>query len=67
MPSAKTIEMSAESESSFQDAAERGVQRANQTLDHVQGIRLKDQGITLEDGNIKGYKVYLMVTFQMND
>ncbi len=67
MSFAKTIEMSAESENSFQDAAERGVQRANKTLDHVQSVWLKDQEITLQDGNIKGYKVHLKVTFQTND
>jgi hypothetical protein len=67
MPFAKMIEMSADSTESFQDAAKRGAEKAAERLDHVQSIWLKDQEITMKDGQVTGYKVHLKVTFEMRD
>ena len=67
MSFAKVIEMSAHSTESFQDAAKRGAEKANERLDHVQSVWVKDHEITMNDGQITGYKVHLKVTFEMRD
>ena len=33
----------------------------------VEGAWVKDMNVTIEDGNIKGYRVNLEVTFQLED
>ena len=67
MSFAKVIEMSAHSTESFQDAAKRGAEKAKERLDHVQSIWVKDHEITMNDGQVTGYKVHLKVTFEMRD
>ena len=41
--------------------------RATKTLRGVEGAWVKDMNVSIEDGNIKGYKVNLEVTFQLED
>lgn len=67
MAFAKIIEMSAESSEGFQDAVKQGAEKAAEGLDHVQSIWIKDQEISMNDGQIVGYKVHLKVTFAMRD
>jgi dodecin len=43
------------------------VARATKTLRGVEGAWVKDMNVSIEDGNIKGYKVNLEVTFQLED
>ena len=63
MSVAKTIEISAESSQGFQDAIRKGITRANQTVDNVEGAWVKDQQVVVEDGAITTYRVHLKVTF----
>jgi hypothetical protein len=37
------------------------------TLRGVEGAWVKDMNVSIEDGNIKGYRVNLEVTFQLED
>lgn len=67
MSIANTIEMSAESTKGFQDAIERGVERANRTLDNVSGVWVKDKEILVGNGTITAYRATLKVTFVLND
>jgi dodecin len=60
---ARVTELSATSETSFEDAIQEAVARATSTLRGVEGAWIKDQNILIEDGNITGYKVNLEVTF----
>lgn len=66
MPIAKTIEISAESDSSFEDALKQGAKTACQKLENVQSIWLKDHEIKVSDnGDITLYRVWMKVTFQL--
>ena len=67
MTVARITEISSVSASSFQDAIEQGVQRANKTLKNVKGAWVKDQEVTIDNGKITGYKVILKVTFILAD
>ena len=60
---AKITQLSARSEKSFEDAIRVGVERANQTLRHVQGAWVKEQKVEIADGTITAYQVVLEITF----
>jgi len=60
---ARVTEISAESESSSDDAIKVAVDRASQTLRGVTGAWVKEQEVQVRDGRIASYKVNLLVTF----
>jgi flavin-binding protein dodecin len=67
MSVATVTEISAVSEKGFEDAIQQGIGRANKTLRNVESAWVKDQNVMIEDGNIKGYKVNLEITFVLED
>ena len=64
---ARVTELSVVSETSFQDAIEQGIARANKTLRGVKGAWIKEQSVNVSDGKITGYKVDMLVTFVLED
>lgn len=64
---ARITEISATSTESFEDAIQVGIARVNRTLRHVTSAWVKEQKITLADGNITGYMVHLLVTFVLDE
>ena len=67
MSVATVTELSAISETGFEDAVQQAIARANKTLRNIQGAWVKDMNVMIEDGNITGYKVNLEVTFVLED
>ena len=67
MSVASVTEISATSTEGFEDAIQQAIGRATKTLRGVEGAWVKDRNVLIEDGNIKGYKVNLLVTFVMED
>lgn len=67
MAVARVTELSAVSGSSFEDAVQQAIDRANKTLRHVESCWVKDMNVLIEDGNIKGYKVNVAITFVLED
>ena len=66
MSIARVTEISATSETSFEDAVRLGVDRANQTLRNVLSAWVKEQSVKVENGAIAHYQVNLMVTFVLD-
>ena len=66
MSVAKVIEISAESQKSFEDAIAQGVQKASQTVQNIRGAWVKEQQVVVEGGNVTGYRVDLKVTFVLS-
>jgi len=65
---ARVTEISASSETSFEDAINVGIDRATRTLRNVSSAWVKEQKITLDgSGNVTGYVVHLLVTFVLED
>jgi flavin-binding protein dodecin len=60
---ARVTEISAKSDSSFEDAVKVAVDRAGQTLRGITSAWVKEQEVEVSDGRISGYKVNLLVTF----
>jgi hypothetical protein len=60
---ARIVEISAQSQISFQDAIERGVERASMTLKNVRSAWVKEQEVCIERGKVVAYRVIMKVTF----
>ncbi len=67
MSIARITEISSSSKKSFDDAIEKGIERANKTLDNITGAWIKDQSLVIDDGKIKEYRVMMKVTFILKD
>jgi flavin-binding protein dodecin len=64
---ARITNISARSETSFDDAVRTGIARASQTLRNVSGAWIKDQKVEIRDGEIVAYQVAMEVTFILDD
>jgi flavin-binding protein dodecin len=64
---AKVSEISSRSDKSFEDAIKIGLARASKTLRGVNSAWVKEQRVDVENGQIKGYQVNMMVTFVLDD
>ncbi len=67
MSVARVTEIIASSSKSFEDALEKGIERASETLKNVEGAWVKDQKVVVSNGKIKEYRVVMKVTFVLND
>jgi dodecin len=60
---ARVSEISARSDTSFEDAVNTGLARANTTLRGVKSAWIKEQSVDVEKGKIVAYRVNMLVTF----
>jgi len=60
---ARVTEISATSDTSFEDAVKVGLDRVNETLRGVKSAWVKEQSVQVENGRIVSYRVDLLVTF----
>lgn len=60
---ARVTEISAKSDTSFEDAIKVAVGRAHETLRNLTSAWVKEQEVEISDGRITAYKVNLLVTF----
>ncbi|MBN2416222.1 dodecin domain-containing protein [bacterium] len=67
MSIAKVSEIISSSSKSFEDAIEKGISRANKTLDNVKSAWIKDQKVEVVNGKITEYRVIMKVTFILKD
>jgi flavin-binding protein dodecin len=66
MTVAKVIEISAESDVSFEDAIRRGIVKASDSVHNIKGAWIKEQKVTIKSGQIVAYRVDLKVTFVLD-
>ena len=63
---AKVIEISSESDVSFEDAIRKGVAKAAESVHNIKGAWVKEQKVTVSDSQIVSYRVDLKLTFVMD-
>jgi flavin-binding protein dodecin len=63
MAVARVTELTASSSESFEEAIKKGIKRANETLDNIEGAWVQDMKVTCKDGKIDQYRVNMKVTF----
>jgi flavin-binding protein dodecin len=66
MTVAKVIEISAESGVSFEDAIRKGIAKASDSVHNIKGAWVKEQKVSVADGQIVSYRVDLKLTFVMD-
>ena len=59
----KVIEVLAESDKSWEDAAQTAETRANETVRDVRSIYIKNMEATVENGKIKKYRINGKISF----
>lgn len=67
MSIAKVTEISSTSNESFEDAIEKGIARASETLRNVRSVWIKEQHVRVDQGRPSEYQVNMMVTFVLED
>lgn len=63
MSVARVTEITAASGKSFEDAINKGLKRAGETLDNIEGAWVQDMKVTVKDGGVDEYRVNMKVTF----
>ena len=66
MAVAKIIEITATSDSSFEDAINQGVAKASETVHNIKGAWVKEQKVLVADGSVNSYRVDLKVSFVLD-
>jgi hypothetical protein len=66
MSVAKVIEISAESNQSFEHAIREGIATASKTVRNIRSAWVKEQQVTVESDKITRYRVDLKVTFVLD-
>ncbi|HKK36969.1 MAG TPA: dodecin family protein [Paracoccaceae bacterium] len=66
MSIARVTEISATSPQSFDDAVKQGIDRAGKTLRGIKSAWVKDQNVEIDNGTVTGYRVNLLVTFELD-
>lgn len=67
MTVARVTEISSSSKKSFEDAVEKGVERACKTLKNVTGAWVKDQEVSIKNGKVDLFIVKMKVSFILSD
>lgn len=63
----KVIEVLAESEKSFEDAAQNAVTQASNSVRNVKSIYIKEMTAAVENGRISSYRVNAKISFLLDD
>lgn len=66
MSVAKVIEITSTSTKSFEDAIEKGIAKADKTLNNIEGAWIKEQKVKVTNGKIDAYRVNMLVTFVLD-
>jgi flavin-binding protein dodecin len=67
MTVAKVSEITSTSSKSFADAIDKGIKRANKTLNNLTSAWIADQEVVIDKGKVTGYRVRMRVTFVLED
>lgn len=63
----KVIEVLAESDKSWEDAAHTAVATASQTLRHVRSINIENFNASVRDGKIVRYRINAKISFALEE
>lgn len=63
----KVIEVLAQSEKSWEDAANNAVQQAAETVRDIRSVYVKELEAVVEDGRITQYRVNAKISFMLGD
>ena len=62
----KVIEVLANSEKGWEDAARNGVKHAGKSVKNIRSVYVKEQSARVKDNEITEYRVNLKITFEVD-
>lgn len=66
MSVAKVTEITSASNVSFEDAIQKGIARAGETLENITGVWIQQQTCEVKNGKVTEWRVNMKVTFVLN-
>ena len=61
----KVIELLANSNESWEDAAKKAVAHASKSVNNIRSVYVSEQSATVKDGKIDDYRVNVKITFEV--
>ncbi len=61
----KVIEVLANSDKGWEDAAQNAVDHASKTVKHIRSVNIQNQSATVKDGKIVQYRVNVKISFEV--
>lgn len=62
----KVIEVMANSNKSWEDAADNAVAQASKSVKNIRSVYISEQSATVKDGKIDDFRVNVKITFEVN-
>jgi len=62
----KVIEVLANSDKSWEDAAKNAVAHASKSVKNIKSVYINEQSATVKDGKLDNYRVNAKITFEVN-
>ncbi|NKI25587.1 dodecin domain-containing protein [Arenibacter sp. 6A1] len=62
----KVIEILANSDKSWEDAAAKAVAHASKSVKNIKSVYMHEQSATVKDGKLDQYRVNVKITFEVN-
>ncbi|WP_395074281.1 dodecin family protein [Flavobacterium sp.] len=61
----KVIEVLSSSETSWEDATRKAVEKASKSVKHIRSVYVQDQSAKVIDGKVMEFRVNLKLTFEL--
>lgn len=61
----KVIEVLSSSQTSWEDATKKAVEKASQSVKHIRSVYVQDQSAQVIDGKVTEFRVNLKLTFEI--
>ncbi len=62
----KVIEVMANSDKSWEDAAKKAVSHASKSVKNIRSVYIQDQSASVKNGEISDFRVNVKITFEVN-
>lgn len=61
----KVIEVLSSSDTSWEDATKKAVEKASKSVKHIRSVYVQDQSAAVKDGKVSEFRVNLKITFEL--
>ena len=61
----KVIEVLSSSETSWEDATKKAVEKASKSVKHIRSVYVQEQSASVKDGKVAEFRVNLKITFEL--
>ena len=61
----KVIEILSSSETSWEDATKKAVEKASKSVKHIRSVYVQDHSAAVKDGKVSEFRVNLKITFEL--